>query len=63
MKKLLFAMAIGAGLAYVLDPDNGGRRRAALQRKFDQRSGAASPVRPVAAVPTDPNGTRVSSVL
>ena len=27
MKKLLFAMAIGAALAWLLDPDNGTRRR------------------------------------
>ncbi len=35
MKKLLFAMAIGAGLAWLFDPESGSRRRDALRKKFD----------------------------
>ena len=34
MKKLLFAMAIGAALAWLFDPDAGSRRRDALKRKL-----------------------------
>jgi hypothetical protein len=37
MKKLLFAMAIGAALAWAFDPDSGARRRNSLQRKLEQR--------------------------
>lgn len=41
MKKLLLALAVGAGLAYLFDPQLGSRRRADLKRKLD-RSGQAS---------------------
>jgi hypothetical protein len=37
MKKLLFAMAIGAALAWLFDPDAGARRRDALKRKLDEK--------------------------
>jgi len=47
MKKLLIAMAIGAGLAWLFDPDNGTRRRESVRRKLDERGltapGATSP--------------------
>ena len=36
MKKLLFAMIIGAALAWAFDPDSGSRRREALRRKLDE---------------------------
>lgn len=58
MKKLLIAMAIGAGLAWLFDPDNGTRRRETLRRKLDERGltgpGAAAPAAPspVADYPT-----------
>ena len=58
MKKLLFAMAIGAALAWLLDPDNGTRRRASLKRKIDQ-TGVTSPSGrpPVAPAPVSTNHT------
>jgi hypothetical protein len=37
MKKLLFAMAIGAALAWLFDPDAGSRRRDMIRRKLDER--------------------------
>ena len=37
MKKLLFAMAIGAALAWLFDPDTGSRRRDLIRRKLDER--------------------------
>jgi len=37
MKKLLFAMAIGAALAWLFDPDSGARRRESLRRKLDEK--------------------------
>jgi hypothetical protein len=37
MKKLLFAMAIGAALAWLFDPDAGSKRRDMLRRKLDER--------------------------
>ncbi len=44
MKKLLFAMAVGAALAWLFDPDAGSKRRDSLRRKLDQRGiGAAVP--------------------
>ena len=36
MKKLLFAMLIGAALAWAFDPDSGSRRRESLRRKLDE---------------------------
>ena len=36
MKKLLFAMAIGAALAWMFDPDAGSRRRDSIRRKLDE---------------------------
>ena len=48
MKKLLFAMAIGAALAWLFDPDAGSRRRESLRRKLDERglTGSSSPTAP-----------------
>jgi hypothetical protein len=51
MKKLLFAMAIGAGLAWLFDPDTGSRRRDQIRRKLDER-GLTGPSSPPPAVPT-----------
>jgi hypothetical protein len=57
MKKLLFAMAIGAALAWLFDPDAGSRRRDTVRRKLDERglTGSASPATaptPVTDYPT-----------
>jgi hypothetical protein len=49
MKKLLFAMALGAGLAWLFDPDAGSRRRASLKRKIDKTGLTAPAGRPPAA--------------
>lgn len=35
MKKLLFAMLIGAALAWLFDPDSGPKRREGLRTKLD----------------------------
>ena len=37
MKKLLIAMAIGAALAWLFDPDNGVRRRETVKRKLEDK--------------------------
>jgi hypothetical protein len=53
MKKLLLAMAIGAALAWLFDPDAGSRRRDMLRRKLDERGlirPAATPAPPPAFV-------------
>jgi hypothetical protein len=52
MKKLLFAMAIGAALAWLFDPDSGSKRREVLRRKLDDRTGNG----PGSAVPPAPAG-------
>jgi hypothetical protein len=51
MKKLLFAMAIGAALAWLFDPDSGSRRRDSMRRKLEERRGTipATSVPPAAA--------------
>ena len=48
MKKLLFAMAIGAALAWLFDPDAGSKRRDMLRRKLDERglTGSTPPAPP-----------------
>jgi hypothetical protein len=51
MKKLLFAMAIGAALAWLFDPDTGSRRRDMLRRKLDER-GLTSPASPPVTPPS-----------
>jgi hypothetical protein len=51
MRKLLIAMAIGAALAWLFDPESGSRRRDALRRKFDER-GLGRPAMPPPAMPT-----------
>ena len=47
MKKLLFAMGIGAALMWFLDPEAGSRRRDTVKRKLDEkgltRSASAPP--------------------
>lgn len=42
MKKLLLAMAIGAALAWLFDPDNGPRRRDTVKRRLEDK-GVISP--------------------
>ena len=57
MKKLLFAMALGAALAWLFDPDAGSKRRDALRRKLDERgfgAAAPAPVTPPALVDDAP---------
>jgi len=51
MKKLLIAMAIGAALAWFLDPDTGSRRRDTLRRKLDEKgiTGGSSAKSPTVA--------------
>jgi hypothetical protein len=51
MKKLLFAMAIGAALAWLFDPDSGSRRRDLVRRKLDER-GLTGPTTTPPIVPT-----------
>jgi hypothetical protein len=51
MKKLLFAMAIGAALAWLFDPDTGSRRRDLIRRKLDER-GLTGPGTSAPAVPS-----------
>ncbi len=52
MKKLLLAMALGAALAWLFDPDAGSRRRDALRRKLDERGLTG----PAAMPPSTPTG-------
>jgi hypothetical protein len=52
MKKLLFAMAIGAALAWLFDPDSGSKRRDMLRRKLEDRRVAG----PDSAMPPAPAG-------
>jgi len=58
MKKLLFAMAIGAALAWLFDPDSGSKRRDMLRRKLDERRvpgpGRAAPPAPAGVVQDAP---------
>ena len=59
MKKLLFAMAVGAALAWLFDPDTGSRRRMSLKRKLEQSGVTAASIVPTtnhtpAAVATIP---------
>ena len=57
MKKLLFAMALGAALAWLFDPDAGSKRRDALRRKLDQRGltgGTPPPVTPPVVIEDAP---------
>ena len=58
MKKLLFAMALGAALAWLLDPDNGARRRSSLKRRIDKTGVTAPSGRsPIAPAPVSTNHT------
>jgi len=50
MKKLLFVMAIGAGLAWAFDPDSGPQRRESLRRKFDEKVGGRTDATPAPVV-------------
>ncbi|MET0144355.1 MAG: hypothetical protein ABW328_06170 [Ilumatobacteraceae bacterium] len=64
MKKLLIAMALGAALAWLLDPDSGARRREIIKRKLDQRgiTGPAAAPSTVPIVVTDPLAPSVASI-
>ena len=55
MKKLLFAMAIGAALAWLFDPDTGSRRRDLLRRKLDEKglTGSSTPAPPAPTAVAD----------
>ncbi|MGI9053244.1 MAG: hypothetical protein ACR2HQ_11450 [Ilumatobacteraceae bacterium] len=46
MKKLLFAMGLGAGLAWLFDPDAGSRRRDALKSKVEGSGLGGAPKAP-----------------
>jgi hypothetical protein len=61
MKKLLFAMAVGAALAWLFDPDAGSRRRDALKRKLNEQ-GLTGPATPTPAVPTSVTDYTAASV-
>jgi hypothetical protein len=54
MKKLLLAMALGAALAWLFDPDAGSRRRDALRRKLDERGLTGPGTAPPASVEDAP---------
>ncbi len=43
MKKMLFALVLGAALAYVFDPKLGTQRRNDLKRKLDRTKNSAQP--------------------
>lgn len=64
MKKLLFAMAIGAALAWLFDPDAGSRRRESLKRKLDDKglTGSSTSPPPVPRTVTDFTPSSVSSI-
>ena len=64
MKKLLFAMAIGAALAWLFDPDAGARRRDGLKRKLEERglTGPGSSPPPVPSSVTDYSSAAVASI-
>ena len=64
MKKLLFAMALGAALAWLFDPDAGARRRDALKRKLDEKglTGAATSPPTVPSSVTDYTPPAVASI-
>jgi hypothetical protein len=51
MKKLLFAMGIGAAVMWFMDPDAGSRRRNTVKRKLDEK-GLMSSASPPPSVPT-----------
>lgn len=63
MKKLLVAMALGAALAWLFDPDAGSRRRDALRSKLDN-SGlrSAKPSTPAPRSTVTDNGAVAPSV-
>jgi len=48
MKKLLLAMALGAALAWLFDPEAGSKRRDSLRRKLNERgiTGKGAPAAP-----------------
>ena len=49
MKKLLFAMVVGAALMWLFDPDAGSRRRDGVRRKLDEMGVTSKPTKPSAA--------------
>ena len=52
MKKLLLAMGIGAGLAWLFDPDAGSRRREMLRQKLDEKGLTGPKTAPPASRPS-----------
>jgi hypothetical protein len=52
MKKLLLAMGIGAGLAWLFDPDAGSRRRDMVRQKLDEKGLTGPKAAPPASSPT-----------
>jgi hypothetical protein len=52
MKKLLFAIGIGAALMWFLDPDAGSRRRDVVKRKLDEKGVTRSSSSVPPSVPT-----------
>ncbi len=64
MKKLLIAMALGAALAWLFDPDAGSRRRASLKRKLDQQgvTGRATTSPTAPTIVTEPAPAAVASI-
>ena len=63
MKKLLVAMALGAALAWLFDPDAGSRRRDALRSKLENSGlGSAKPSAPAPRSTVADNGAMAPSV-
>ena len=63
MKKLLVAMALGAALAWMFDPDAGSRRRDALRSKLENSGLSSSkPVAPASRSTVADNGAMAPSV-
>ena len=66
MKKLLVAMALGAFLAWLFDPDAGSRRRDALRAKLEGSglgsSRSAPPATRPVATDTAPAAANVASI-
>ncbi len=55
---LLVGMALGAGMAYLLDPEAGGRRRARLRARIEDELVGKDPLAPAAGVPVGRYGSR-----
>jgi hypothetical protein len=63
MKKLLVAMALGAALAWLFDPDAGSRRRDAVRSKLESSGfGSSTPGPPAARSNVADNGPMAPTV-